>query len=93
MSVTVKVTIDSKLPAPDKAKKLADLWLANSVLKDTAPYVPADEDMTLTNTAKVVDGKYVEYPQIYARYVWEGKRMINAKTGRGAEIRCRHSYS
>lgn len=83
MSVTVKVTIDSKLPSPKDAKEKAELALASEVLRTTRPFVPA-LTLALSNSAKVEDGKYVVYPKPYARYVWEGKRMVNANTGKGA---------
>lgn len=80
--VTVKVTVDIKLPAPATGKRLAELWLANEVLKDTRPFVPMLTG-SLNQRSHVEAGKTVVYPGPYARYLYEGKRMVNAKTGRG----------
>lgn len=48
-------------------------WLANEVLKDTRPYVPALTG-SQSNRARVV-GKNVVYPGPYARYLYHGKAM------------------
>lgn len=51
----------------------ASLWLANEVLKDTRPFVPALTE-SLSNRAHV-DGDLVVYPGPYARYLYYGKVM------------------
>lgn len=85
--VTVKVTVDSKLPSPADGKKLASQYLANTLLaKSRKSYVPWLTG-NLANAGKVEpasDGKYaIVYDVPYARYLWYGKKMVNAKTGRG----------
>ena len=51
------------------------------VMKDTRPFVPA-KTMSLANRTYVTSG-YIVYPGPYARYLFYGKRMVNAKTGKG----------
>lgn len=56
-----------------------ETWLANEVLKDTDPYVPA-----LTGSLSMrshVDGNMVVYPGPYARYLYYGKVMAGPKYG------------
>lgn len=57
----------------------AETWLANEVLKDTTPYVPALTE-SLSNRAHV-EGKYVVYPGPYARYLYLGKVMEGPPAG------------
>lgn len=51
----------------------AEKWLANVVLKDTRPFVPA-LTLSLANRAHV-EGNSVVYPGPYARYLYFGKVM------------------
>lgn len=56
--------------------------MAWQIMKDTARFVPA---MTLSLTNRTyVKGNYIIYPAPYARYLYYGVRMVNAKTGKGA---------
>lgn len=55
--------------------------LANEIMKDSSPYVPALTG-SLDRSAYTVGNKII-YPGPYARYLWYGKRMVNAKTGKG----------
>lgn len=55
--------------------------MAYQIMKDTRPFVPADT-MSLNNRT-FVRGSYIVYPGPYARYLYHGKRMVNAKTGKG----------
>lgn len=55
--------------------------VALQVAKDTSPYVPMKTGV-LDNTTRV-DGNKVIYSTPYARYLYEGKVMVDAKTGKG----------
>lgn len=55
--------------------------LAVQVAKDTEQFVPALTG-SLANRTKVVGDKIV-YPGPYARYLYEGKVMVDTKTGKG----------
>lgn len=55
--------------------------LANHVAKDTEPFVPFLNG-DLTRNTKVIKSRVI-YPGPYARYLYYGKRMVNAKTGKG----------
>lgn len=57
----------------------AEVWLANEILKDTRPYVPALTE-SLSNRAHV-EGRFVIYPGPYARYLYYGKVMKGPKHG------------
>lgn len=55
--------------------------LANEVMKDTNPFVPA-LTLSLANRARVIDNRII-YPGPYARYLYYGKVMVDAATGKG----------
>lgn len=57
----------------------AEHVLAQQVMKDTAPFVPARNNV-LTNDTKVI-GNLVVYPGPYARYLYSGKLMVDPETG------------
>ena len=62
-----------------KAAKKSEVWLANEVLKDTDPFVPA-----LTGSLSQrshTEGNMVIYPGPYARYLYYGKVMEGPPTG------------
>lgn len=61
---------------------LAVSALANQAHKDTTPFVPA---MTgaFSQLSRVV-GNYIIYDGVQARYLWNGKVMVDSLTGRGA---------
>lgn len=61
------------------AAKKSEVWLANEVLKDTRPFVPA-LTLSLSNRSHV-DGNTVVYPGPYARYLYFGKVMAGPKEG------------
>ena len=61
------------------AAKKSEVWLANEVLKDTRPFVPA-LTLSLSNRSHV-DGNTVVYPGPYARYLYFGKVMKGPRTG------------
>lgn len=57
----------------------AEVWLANEVLKDTDPYVPA-----LTGSLSQrshTEGDTIIYPGPYARYLYYGKVMKGPRYG------------
>lgn len=58
-----------------------ETWLANEILKDTNPYVPFRTG-SFAGRARV-DGNMVIYPGPYARYLYYGKVMVDAATGKG----------
>ena len=56
-----------------------ETWLANEILKDTDPFVPA---LTLSHSQRShVEGNSVIYPGPYARYLYYGKVMEGPKYG------------
>lgn len=56
-----------------------ETWLANEILKDTDPFVPA---LTLSLSQRSrVEGDSVIYPGPYARYLYYGKVMEGPKYG------------
>lgn len=55
--------------------------LANQIAKDTEDFVPALAK-SLSNRTQVVENKIV-YPGPYARYLYYGKVMVDAATGKG----------
>lgn len=55
--------------------------LANEIAKDTEPFVPA-LTKSLANRTQIVDNQII-YPGPYARYLYEGKVMVDSTTGKG----------
>lgn len=55
--------------------------LATQIAKDTEPFVPA-LTKSLVNRTQVVENRVV-YPGPYARYLYHGKVMVDASTGKG----------
>ena len=87
----VKVNIDPALLVD--ACSVAEKKLAIQVMKDTVPYVPALTG-TFSNMTRVI-GNQIVYTGVMARYLWEGKVMVDSETGKGArylgeEIGYRH---
>lgn len=64
-----------------KACKQAETALAMQVLKDTRPFVPALTGV-FSNLARV-DKNEVVYTGDQVRYLYEGKVMVDAATGKG----------
>ena len=62
----------------ERASK-AEVWLANEILKDTRPYVPALTE-SLSNRSHT-EGRFVVYPGPYARYLYYGKAMKGPPQG------------
>jgi len=55
--------------------------LALQIAKDTEPFVPA-MTKSLVNRSQAIENKVV-YPGPYARYLYYGKVMVDAATGKG----------
>lgn len=55
--------------------------VAVQIQKDTEPFVPA-LTKSLVNRTQVVENQII-YPGPYARYLYYGKVMVNAETGKG----------
>lgn len=64
-----------------QAFRAAELVLAVQIWKDTRPFVPA-LTMSLNNRSRAV-GDHIIYPGPYARYLYNGKVMVDSATGRG----------
>lgn len=79
IKVDIQKNIDPNLLS-GRATKL-EKAMAYQVMKDTRQFVPADT-MSLNNRT-FVRGNSIVYPGPYARFLYYGKRMVNAKTGRG----------
>lgn len=62
-----------------RAATKSEVWLANEVLEDTRPFVPA-LTASLTNRSHI-EGNTVVYPGPYARYLYFGKVMAGPKEG------------
>lgn len=82
LQVSVYTDIDVEV-----AKKLASATnqaehaLAVEIAKDTEPFAPA-QTLSLSNRTKV-SGNSIVYPGPYARYLYYGKVMVDAATGKG----------
>lgn len=79
ISVTLEKNIDPNL-LTGRATKL-EKALAWQILKDTEDFLPALTG-SFTTRSYVVGNKIV-YPGPYAWYLWYGKAMVNAATGKG----------
>lgn len=84
----MKLKFDVHFEGMDAIKdKLADSCtkaehiLAQQMAKDTSPYVPMLTGSLDERTR--VEGSKIIYPGPYARYLYEGKVMVDAKTGKG----------
>lgn len=77
ISVKVDVKIDAAKFAQraDRAKEV----LANEAMKDTDQFVPALTG-SLAGRARV-QGDTIVYPGPYARFLWEGKVLVDPDTG------------
>lgn len=87
----VQTNIDPNLL--DGACSMAEKKLAIQVMKDTVPYVPALTGV-FSNSTRII-GKNIIYSGVQARYLYEGKVMVDSETGKGArylgdEIGFRH---
>lgn len=82
MRFTVKENITAELGAniADRRDR-ADHILAQQVKSDTEKYVPMLTGSLVNRTR--VEGNTIIYPGPYARYLYHGKVMVEAGTGRG----------
>lgn len=79
--INFTVHTDLDVNAISKRATMAEKVLANQVLKDTRPFVPA---LTMSlNQRSHVEGNKVIYPGPYARYLYYGKVMVD-ENGRPA---------
>ena len=84
MKFSIDVDLSGIDALPDKlemSNPRAEHILATQAAKDTAPYVPARTGSLSQRT--LVAGNTIIYPGPYARYLYMGKVMVNAATGKG----------
>lgn len=74
-----RVTADIDPEIMERRTPRADHILAVQAAKDTEPFVPA-LTKSLSDRTKVKDGNII-YPGPYARFLYEGKVMIDPQTG------------
>ena len=77
--LTFRVKFEIPNDLLDKASEKAETAVAQQILKDTEPYVPALTG-SLSQRA-YTDGGAVVYPGPYARYLYHGKLMVDPTTG------------
>lgn len=79
----IKFTVKSDLDAGmlQRPAERAELILATQVMKDTEPFVPALTGSLSERTH--LEGSDIVYPGPYARYLYYGKAMVDAETGKG----------
>lgn len=78
--ITVKWNgLENIIRRGNKATEQAVQTVATQARKDTSPYVPARTG-SLDARTRVEKGQII-YPGPYARFLWEGKVMIDPKTG------------
>lgn len=77
----VKVDLSGVEAKVTSGSRQAEQLLASQIAKDTEPYVPFKTGV-LTRNTKVVKNRII-YPGPYARYLYVGKKMVNARTGKG----------
>lgn len=76
----VDIDLDKMSVVCTKAEK----DLAQQVFKDTREYVPFREGV-FDRRSRVI-GNIIEYSGNMVNYLWEGKKMVNAATGKGPRI-------
>ena len=77
--ISLKENVDPNLLSGRATKtELAMTW---EIMKDTRPFVPALTESLANRT--YVKGNNIVYPGPYARYLYYGKVMVNAATGKG----------
>lgn len=77
----IKYRVDIIAFEPTKNRFNTEYALAKAIRKDSEKYVPMKSG-ALRQSATII-GTTINYYGPYARYVWEGKRMVNAATGKG----------
>ena len=61
----------------------AQEWLAEQVLADCKPFMPMETGSQAQRSYVDEGGKRVVFPGPYARYLYEGKVMVDSETGKG----------
>lgn len=81
--LTVKVNINDwgLSTKMESASKRAEYAVTNQAAKDTEKFVPMLTG-SLKNRTRVIGSKII-YPGPYAQYLYYGKVMVNAATGKG----------
>ena len=80
----MRITLKIKTVSGEDFKsacKAAEIVVATQALKDTIPFVPALTGV-FSNMART-DGNEIVYTGDQARYLYEGKVMVDAATGKG----------
>ena len=81
MKIKTRVRSNVRADMLDGRATKTEKALGKRIMEDTRPYVPADT-LSLDNRTYVI-GNNIVYPGPYARYLFYGMRMVNAKTGKG----------
>lgn len=68
--------------ALSSAASASEMTVAQQVKKDTEPYVPMLNGKFRSRTE--IAGNRIIYPGPFARYLWEGFRMVDRDTGKPA---------
>lgn len=88
MSTTVKIDFKSAMqivkahglgPGGDVQK-----FFSNELLRCSDPYTPFKNGILAGTVLMASDYTFFEYTVPYARYLWEGKLMVDPITGKGA---------
>lgn len=79
MGIKIRVIVDIAKNLMALRAARADETLANKAKSDTEQFVPALTGSLTMRTR--VDGNSIIYPGPYARYLWEGKVMVDSNTG------------
>ena len=61
----------------------AQQWLAEQVLADCKPFMPMETGSLIQRSYVDDGGRKVVFPGPYARYLHEGKVMVDSETGKG----------
>lgn len=79
MGIKIDVIVDIDPNLMSSRTEQADEILATQAKSDTEQFVPALTGSLTMRTR--VDGASIIYPGPYARYLWEGKVMVDSNTG------------
>ena len=80
----VRVKLDVR--TLEKNLKRARVLFANQVLIDCRAIMPLDTGSLQSRSYVSKDNKSVVFPGPYARYLYHGNKMVNAKTGKGPAL-------
>ena len=79
--IAYRVKIKMPKNSLDRASRKIETVMATQILKDTAPYVPMSGAAAGLSNRAYVDGGAAVYPGPSARFLYEGKVMIDPNTG------------